>query len=74
MHGFFCYFNLINYLIDFYCCVAHQIEDPKRYKLLGDIRTKKQIKLNSAESSLKSAENVKRNREEFRRSLVDIIM
>lgn len=50
------------------------IEDPRKYKLLGDIRTKKQVKLSSAESSLKSAENVKRNREEFRRSLVDIIM
>jgi hypothetical protein len=49
-------------------------KDPRKYKLLGDIRTKKQVKLNSAESSVKSAENVKKNREEFRRSLVDIIM
>ena len=49
-------------------------EDPKKYKLLGEIRTKKHVKINSAESALRNAENVKRNREEFRRSLVDIIM
>lgn len=49
-------------------------KDPKKYKLLGEIRTKKQAKSSASENSLKSAENAKRNREEFRRSLVDIIM
>ena len=49
-------------------------KDPKKYKLLGEIRTKRPTKSSSNENSLKSAENAKRNREEFRRSLVDIIM
>jgi len=49
-------------------------KDPRKYRLLNEVRTKKQVKLNSAENSIKSAENAKKNREEFRRSLVDIIM
>lgn len=38
------------------------------------MKTKKQVKISASESSAKNSDNVKRNREVFRRSLVDIIM
>jgi dynein heavy chain, axonemal len=47
--------------------------DPKKYKI-GDMKTKKQVKISAQENSARNSDNIKRNREVFRRSLVDIIM
>jgi len=47
--------------------------DPKKYKI-GDMKTKKQVKISASENSTRNSDSIKRNREVFRRSLVDIIM
>ena len=38
------------------------------------MKIKKQVKITAAETSAKNSDGIKRNREVFRRSLVDIIM
>lgn len=48
--------------------------DPKKYRI-DELKPKKQVKLSPIEpNSIKNNELIKRNREDFRRSLVDIIM
>jgi hypothetical protein len=48
--------------------------DPKKYRL-DEIKPRKQVRVNAPGiNNVKTMELVKRNREEFRRSLVDIIM
>ncbi len=47
--------------------------DPKKYKL-DEIKPKKQVKINANDNLNKKSEFIKKNREDFRRSIVDIIM
>jgi dynein heavy chain len=47
--------------------------DPKKYKM-EEMKSKKPTTLKSLNSSAKSSDHAKKSREEFRRSLVDIIM
>ena len=51
----------------------HHEGDPKKYKLV-DIKSKKSSKTAVVDNTAKNSEFIKRNREEFRRSIVDIIM
>ena len=47
--------------------------DPKKYRL-EELKPRKQVKINVPDNGLKNTEHLKKNREEFRKSLVDIIM
>ena len=49
------------------------IGDPKKYKL-EDVKLKKPAKLSALDNASKNSDFIKRSREEFRRSIVDIIM
>ena len=64
-------FDFRSLLNEFFCWLFKG--DPKKYKL-DDIKSKKSSKQTAVESSAKNSDFIKRNREDFRRSIVDIIM